>query len=79
MLTKIWEFLADENNRSLLGWIGGGLVVVVGALWAVFIQYTRKPERDSVVPSASADHGGVAVGRDLRDSEVNTADKPKKR
>jgi hypothetical protein len=35
MLGGIWSFLQDENNRAVLTWIGGGIAVVIGAVWAV--------------------------------------------
>jgi hypothetical protein len=36
MLNRIWQFLQDEKNQRMLTLIGGGLVVVVGGLWAAF-------------------------------------------
>lgn len=42
MFNTIWEFLGDENNRSLIAWIGGGVVVVIGGVWAVFTFYMSK-------------------------------------
>jgi hypothetical protein len=41
-MSTIWAFLNDPANREVLGWIGGGLVVVCGGLWTV-ITFFRKP------------------------------------
>ncbi len=29
----IWAFLRDPGNQAVLGWIGGGIVVVAGGVW----------------------------------------------
>jgi hypothetical protein len=66
MWTKIWAFLQDPANRAVLGWIGGGLVVVVGGLWAAIRFFFSKR------PNVSAANGSVAAGRDIRNAEINT-------
>jgi hypothetical protein len=30
----VWIFITNENNRAVLGWIGGGIVVIAGGIWA---------------------------------------------
>jgi len=39
MGSRVLAFLRDEGNRAVLGWIGGGLVVLAGGFWAVFTFY----------------------------------------
>jgi hypothetical protein len=70
MLTDIWLFLQDESNRDVLGWIGGGVVVVAGAGWAVlkFMVSSRAPKS----PTVAASDGGVAAGRDISGSKIDT-------
>jgi hypothetical protein len=29
-VTNLWAFLADPHNQAVLGWLGGGLVVLAG-------------------------------------------------
>jgi hypothetical protein len=41
-MDSIWAFLQDEANRTVLAWIGGGVVVVVGGLWAAFKFFVSK-------------------------------------
>ena len=36
---SFWSILKAEENQKLLGWIGGGLVVLATGLWAVFTFY----------------------------------------
>ena len=73
MLSDLWDFLVDPTNRTVLGWIGGGIVVVVGGIWAVVkFLFTRKREENTPAPRVSATHGGVGAGRDIRNSKIDT-------
>jgi hypothetical protein len=67
MLASIWDFLKDANNQAVLSWIGGGIVVIAAAIWAVVKFVAKKP-------SASADRGGVAIVGDVKNSPINTRD-----
>ena len=66
MTNGVWAFLSDPANREVLGWIGGGIVAAAGGAWAV-IKFSAENR-----PSVTADHGGVAIGRDNRDSQIHT-------
>ena len=73
MLSDLWDFLVDPTNRTVVGWIGGGIVVVVGGIWAVVkFLLTKKHEENAPAPRVSATHGGVAAGRDIRNSKIDT-------
>jgi hypothetical protein len=65
MLTKLWDFLQHDANRSVLAWLGGGLVIVLGGVWAVVKFLSRKPQ-------VSADRGGIAAGRDISGNTITT-------
>jgi hypothetical protein len=71
MLASIWAFLQDASNRSVLGWIAGGVVVVAGGIWAVFKFFVAE-KKSPPAPTVSATNGGVAAGRDIRDSKIDT-------
>ncbi len=43
-LKELWKFLSDETNRDILAFLGSGLVVVVGGIWAVLIYYSNKKD-----------------------------------
>jgi hypothetical protein len=72
MLSDIWTFVSDANNRAVLGWIGGGIVVVTGGVWAVITFFMQKGQKGSAPPNVSASNGGVAAGRDIRNSKIDT-------
>lgn len=72
-MSDIWSFLTQPENRALLSWLGGGLVVVCGGLWAVlkfFIDRNRSARGragdSSPAARISAGPGGIAGGRDVR-------------
>jgi hypothetical protein len=66
---QIPEFLKDETTRTLIGWLGGAAVVIVSGIWAVFRFLSSKNKR--VEPVVRASRGGVAAGRDIRDSKID--------
>jgi hypothetical protein len=71
----IWEWLRDPENRSVLGWLGGGAVVVIGGLWGAW-RATRKPGGgEGGKPSVSATHGGVAIGGSADKATIKTGRK----
>ena len=72
-MSHIWSFLTQPENREVLSWLGGGLVVVCGGLWAVlrfFIGRRGSATSEASEPPSesrvSASHGGIAGGRDVR-------------
>ncbi len=35
-MSNLWTFISRPKNRTILGWLGGGLVVLAGGIWTVF-------------------------------------------
>ena len=69
MLTSIWEFLKEPSNQAVLTWLGGGIVVLAGGLWAVIKFRASKNEskaKREQTPTVSATGGSVAAGRDIK-------------
>jgi tetratricopeptide (TPR) repeat protein len=66
MASRVLAFLRDEANRALLGWIGGGLVVLATGLWAVFTFYVdhSKPPPSPAMTIVEQKGTGIASGRD---------------
>jgi len=62
MFGGVWEFFRNESNRIVIAWAGGGIVVVISGLWAVFKFLYKKP---SSVTTLIANHSSQAAGRDL--------------
>ena len=73
MSNAIWSFLQDPSNQAVLTWLGGGIVVVAGGIWAVFkFVLSNKKKASPPAPNVTASHGGVAAGRDIRDTRIDT-------
>jgi hypothetical protein len=74
MLAHFWSFLQDENNRAVLAWIGSGVVVVAGAVWAILKFFISKGAETTAPtpPTIAASQGGVAAGRDMRGNKIDT-------
>ena len=62
------DFLKDESTRSILSWLGGGVVTVIGAVWTFYKFRSSKTEH--TLPSVSANNGSIAAGRDIRDNKI---------
>jgi hypothetical protein len=62
-MSSLWEFIRQKRNREVLGWLGGGLVVVATGLWAAIV-YLVPPQKPAEPRPANvqADCGGVAIG-----------------
>jgi len=70
---SFWNWLKDPDNRAILGWLGGGIAVVIGGLWtAIVYVLPLKDSKPEVSPAAavSASGGGVAVGGNVMNSTV---------
>jgi tetratricopeptide (TPR) repeat protein len=63
MWNDIWNWLLIEENRQILSFLGGGLVVVVGGLWIAY-TYFRKSAKDSSPTSASITTDKIQSGGD---------------
>jgi hypothetical protein len=72
MLSSVWDFVKDSNNQAVLSWLGGGVVAVVGGIWAVVKFRTKSGEEKPSRLSVSADRGSVAAGGNIVGSPVNT-------
>jgi hypothetical protein len=75
----LWSFLRQKRNRDVLGWIGGGAVVVTAGVWAVFTFFwTPSPlsQTDGPQTNVEATGGGVAIGGDVSGSKIQTGTAP---
>ena len=71
-MRSLWSFLANPKNQKTLSWLGGGLVVAAGGIWAVFTYIW--PAHDASQDAAKivcAQQGSVAAGRDASGNTVN--------
>jgi hypothetical protein len=68
--TPVWNFLRSDKNRAVLGWVGGGVAAVIGALWAAFVYLVPPSKSGSPATSIEARCGGVAVGGNVSGSTI---------
>src|SRR5262249_41253819 len=74
----LWVFLRDKSNQQVLGWLGGGLIVVATGLWAAFVYCFppgKSPEAKSPEPtpaSVQAERGGIAIGGNVTGATITT-------
>lgn len=64
----MWDFLSNPENRAVLAWLGSGLCILAGGLWAVFKHFSDR--RSSSVPKPEpkvsvSGRDGVMTGGDL--------------
>ena len=64
MWNRIWQFLQDDKNQRMLTLIGGGLAVVIAALWTAFVYFFPAPGPNPSPPQKQieANCGSVAIG-----------------
>ncbi len=69
-MSEIWSLLSDPETQQTLSWLGGGLAVLCGGLWAVLKFYLgrRGGSGSGGAPNGpiAASRGGIAAGRDVR-------------
>jgi len=75
----MWDSLKDPANLRVLAWLGSGLVVVAGGVWAVFV-YLYPPDSGGA-PSVQVEHGvgaggDISVGGDLNVSGPDELERP---
>jgi hypothetical protein len=65
MASRVLAILRDEGNRAVLAWIGGGVAVVAGGIWAVFTFYVDHSNPPPPITTVVEQKGtGIASGRD---------------
>lgn len=72
MLDAFWSWLKDPANRDVIGWIGSGVVIVVGSVWAVVKFFAKPRGNGGRAPSVRANGGGVAIGGSNLNSPITT-------
>jgi hypothetical protein len=55
---SLWAFLRKPSNQRLLSWLGGGVVVIAGGIWAV-VTYVWPPHE---APTAVCANQGIVIG-----------------
>jgi hypothetical protein len=66
MLSEVWKFVRNANNRTVLSWVGGGAVVIIAAAWAVFVYVF--PAHRPANPQANC--GSIAIGGNVAGTTI---------
>ena len=70
-MSRFWNFLQQEQNRQVLGWLGGGLVVAATGAWAAFVYFVPAQKATEARPAnVEASCGGVAVGGNVSGTTI---------
>lgn len=76
-MRPLWRFLRQENNRHVLGWLGGGFVVLVVGVWAIFVYLFPAETNVRIDPTPKVEsQGGVAAGRDINARDITIGRSP---
>jgi len=62
----MWDFLTDPQNQQTLSWLGGGLAVICGGLWAVLRFVLERRGSGAASPASAAAPSGRNVHIDKR-------------
>jgi hypothetical protein len=62
-MSGLLAFLGAKKNRDLIAWLGGGIVIVIAGLWAVFVYlYPPKGDGGGSASNCNISTGGIASG-----------------
>ncbi len=62
-LSVLWRWLSESKNQKTLAWLGGGVIIVMGGLWQVYVHFSDSPTEDKpYISNVSASNGGIASG-----------------
>ena len=77
-MSSIWAFLKRKGNREILAWLGGGTVVVVGALWTaiVFFSDHKKPDPNGGGATVTGAACGVTTSGNATGNSVSCTPPP---
>ena len=74
---SLWRFLRNPENRTILGWLGGGAAAVAAGLWLVVTHYfppTPATPRQADAPRSDCTitaNSSVAACRDVQGGSIS--------
>jgi hypothetical protein len=68
MFDKFLGAIRDPKTRKALQWLGGGIVIIAGALWVAITTYFPPDQikENASSPAVQAEGGSIASGRDTK-------------
>ncbi len=67
---SLWSFLSVPRNQKTLAWLGGGLVVAAGGIWAVVTYFWPHHEAELPPQTVVCAQAGIAAGRDASGNSI---------
>ncbi len=61
---RIWSWLANPDNRNVLGFLGGALAAVAVGGWQVYVHFHSRPAPAASSITIKCGNGGVVSGHD---------------
>jgi hypothetical protein len=62
-MSGLWSFLSAKSNREIIGWLGGGIVIVIAGLWTAFVYFNSpKGNTSGVGGNCNIASGGIGSG-----------------
>jgi hypothetical protein len=74
VMNRLWDFICEERNRVVLGWLGGGLVVAATGLWAAFVYFFPHHTSDVQAKCGSVAVGGNVTGATITAGSTTSLD-----
>jgi hypothetical protein len=64
ILGRLWSWLANPDNRNVLGFIGGALAAAAVAGWEVYVHFYSRPGSSPSAITIKGANSGVVSGHD---------------
>jgi hypothetical protein len=71
-----WLFIKGPRNREILSWLGGGLAMIVTALWVAITYFLPANATKDKTPNISCQHA-ICAGNDITDNKFHWNDNSK--
>jgi hypothetical protein len=49
--SKLWTWISDDRNRSVLAFLGAGLAAVAAAIWQLYLHFAPQPAGPAAAPA----------------------------
>jgi hypothetical protein len=72
---KLWAWIAEERNRTVLAFLGAGLAAVIAALWQAYVYFAPSPAHTRSQPqvqaaASSPTSADIAGAQDVQNSQA---------
>ncbi|WP_411726804.1 hypothetical protein [Methyloglobulus sp.] len=69
LIINAWDWLSKPENWELITFIGGGIVVLVAAVWKAYLHFSKKPTQTK--PTITASGNGIASSGNITATASN--------